>query len=255
MEEQQNIDLVGLIEQPTWKTILIDLVKKEKMDVWAIDIVELSQKYLQKIQEMKESNLRIPANAMLACAILLKLKSRTIKFPYDEPEEEPLPELGELPELKPITRIKERSITLSELLAEIEAVIEKTRSRSALQKEREQIIIDVPTLLKQDISKKIEDVYNRIVQNADEQGLVLFSYLVSGLNLLEVVTTFICLLFLVSDERINIWQESFFGEIFIALTKNGEKDSEKSFEETANAKNIDAENKAKGHSKRPSHKS
>jgi len=232
---QANVDLVNLIEQPTWKTILIDLVKRERMDVWAIDIVELSQKYLQKIQEMKENNLRIPANAMLACAILLKLKSRTIKFPYEEPQEEPLPELGELPELKPITRMKERSVTLNELLAEIEAVIEKTKSKSALQDKRDRIIIDLPVLLKQDLSGKIEEVYNKIVKNADEQGLVLFSYIVNGCTLLEVVTTFICLLFLASDERINIWQESFFGEIFIALTRNGENkgNDKKSLEENA----------------------
>ncbi|RLG69280.1 MAG: hypothetical protein DRO07_02530, partial [Candidatus Iainarchaeum archaeon] len=86
LNEQESIDLVGLIEQPTWKSILLDLVRKEKMDVWAIDLVELSQKYLQRIQELKENNLRIPANAMLACAILLKLKSRTIKLPHEEEE-------------------------------------------------------------------------------------------------------------------------------------------------------------------------
>lgn len=226
--EQKNVDLVGLIEQPTWKTILIELVKKEKMDVWAIDIVELSQKYLQKIQEMKESNLRIPANAMLACAILLKLKSRTIKLPTEEPEEEQLPEIGELPELKPISRIKERSVTLDELLEEIEAVIEKTKSKSAIQDRKEIIAIDVPTMLKHDLGKKIEEVYEKVINSADEQGLVLFSHIVEKSTLLEVVTTFICLLFLASDARINLWQETFFGEIFIAITKNnGEEKNNK----------------------------
>ncbi|MCX8190262.1 MAG: segregation/condensation protein A [Candidatus Diapherotrites archaeon] len=218
--EQKNVDLVGLIEQPTWKTILIDLVKREKMDVWAIDIIELSQKYLQKIQEMKENNLRIPANAMLACAILLKLKSRTIRLPTEEPEQEPLPEIGELPELKPISRIKERSVTLDELLEEIEAVIEKTKSKMAIQERKEIIAIDVPTMIKHDLGKKIEELYEKITKSADEQGLVLFSQIVDKSTLLEVVTTFICLLFLASDARINLWQETFFGEIFIAIIKN-----------------------------------
>ncbi|MEM4662627.1 MAG: ScpA family protein [Candidatus Diapherotrites archaeon] len=222
--KNEDIDLMDIIEQPTWKTILLDLVKREKMDVWAIDLVELSQKYLQRIQEMKEKSLRIPANAMLACAILLKLKSQTIKLPTEEPESEPLPEIGELPELKPISRIKERSITLDELLAEIDAVIEKTKTKSIATERKELIAIDVPTMLKQDLGKKIEEVYRRIVEYADEHGLTLFSQIVEKCNLLEVVTTFICLLFLASDGKINLWQETFFGEIFIAITKNNGTD-------------------------------
>ena len=45
----ENVDLVDLIEQPAWKTILIELVKTEKMDPWSIDISQLSEKYLAKI--------------------------------------------------------------------------------------------------------------------------------------------------------------------------------------------------------------
>jgi segregation and condensation protein A len=219
-----NVDLVELIEQPTWKSILLDLVRKEKMDVWAIDLIELSQKYLRKIQELKENNLRIPANAMLACAILLKLKSRTIKLPYEEAEEEEqLPEIGELPELQPIARIKERTVTLDELLKEIEAVIEKTRSRSAITREAEKIMIELPTLTRQDLSEKMDAVYARILENADEQGLVLFSSIIDENNIIEVVTTFLCLLFLAAKDRVRLWQESFFGEIFIALPEKEEK--------------------------------
>src|SRR3990167_1881053 len=67
-------DLVQLIHYPEWKMILLDLIKKEKMDVWAIDIGVLARKYLKKIEELKETSLRLPANAILASAILLHLK-------------------------------------------------------------------------------------------------------------------------------------------------------------------------------------
>lgn len=220
--EAQNIDLVELIEQPTWKTIILDLVRKERMDVWAIDLVELSQKYLRRIQELKENNLRIPANAMLACAILLKLKSRTIKLPHEEEEKEELPPIGELPELQPITRIKERTVTLNELLKEIEAVIAKTKKKSSAIKAMEEVVLPVPHISERDISNRLDEVYEKLVANADEQGLVLFSDIVSAEKPLEVVTTFICLLFLAAKQRISLWQESFFGEIFIAINGNNE---------------------------------
>ena len=45
----QNVDLVDLIEQPAWKSILVELVRTERMDPWSIDISQLSEKYLAKI--------------------------------------------------------------------------------------------------------------------------------------------------------------------------------------------------------------
>lgn len=219
----KDIDLVGLIEQPTWKSMLLDLVRKEHMDVWAIDLVELSQKYLKRIQELKENNLRIPANAMLACAILLKLKARTLKLPQEEEEqEEELPPIGELPELQPITRIKERTITLDELLREIEAVIEQTKKKSSVSRPVEEITIPVPQISEKDLSAKIEETYEKIVACADEQGLALFSDIIKGAKPLEIITAFLCLLFLASKQRISIWQENFFGEIFIAIRNKKE---------------------------------
>ncbi len=219
-------DLVELIEQPEWKLILLELVKKEKMDIWAIDIVRLSQKYLKKIHEMQESSLRIPANAILACAILLKLKSRTIHFSFLEKKE---PELTEeeikrmhemLPELTPLTKMRESTVTLNELLTAIEAVIDKTKERSA-QGERSRLdekpAFRIPVFDEKDISDKIEEVFARIQERVDSEGLVLFSALIDDHSPLGVVDTFVPLLFLGNKGRVNLWQESFFGEIFVSL--------------------------------------
>ncbi len=106
---------------------------------------------------------------------------------------------------------------LDELLKEIEAVMEKTRSRSVTRRDDEKIIIELPTLTKQDLGEKMQGVYAKILENADEQGLVLFSSIVDENNIIEIVTTFLCLLFLAAKGKVHLWQESFFGEIFIAL--------------------------------------
>ena len=42
--------LVDLIDQPAWKTILIELVKGNKMDPWNIAVVALADLYWKKIQ-------------------------------------------------------------------------------------------------------------------------------------------------------------------------------------------------------------
>ena len=71
-----DTNLISLIDVPEWKSILLDLVSSEKMDPWNIDIVELSEKYLQKINSMELMDLRVPANAILASSILLRAKSK-----------------------------------------------------------------------------------------------------------------------------------------------------------------------------------
>jgi len=232
VNEAQEIDLVSLIEEPAWKIILLELVKKEKMDVWAIDLVKLSQSYLERIREMQSSSLRIPANAILACAILLKLKSKAISFSFLKPEKEP--ELSEeeikrvnemLPELTPLTKVRESTVSLDELMQQIEAVIEKTKQRSAkLRKsDREEYRprFVIPAFDEKDIAQKIEEVFERVTEKADREGLVLFSDLVEENTPAAIVDTFVPLLFLANKQRLSLWQESFFGEIFVSLPKPG----------------------------------
>ena len=49
IELPDKVDLVDLIEQPAWKSILIELVKKERMDPWEIAISHLAYKYVHRI--------------------------------------------------------------------------------------------------------------------------------------------------------------------------------------------------------------
>lgn len=41
-----NLNLENLVSEPTWKDILIDLVKKENLDPWNIDIANIVEKYI-----------------------------------------------------------------------------------------------------------------------------------------------------------------------------------------------------------------
>ena len=232
--DASKIDLVDLIEQPAWKTILLELVRTERMDPWNIDLMQLSDKYLQKINYLGGTDLRLPANAILACAILLKFKSRVLKFSsLDEDEFERLnrdmtPDEkhdldGLLPDLSNIRKIREGKISLDQLVESIEAMLDKSKSRQ----DKRFIKMDRPDFLVPssdfNIDEKMEEVYALIREKADSQGLTTFSVLVNGGNVNEIVETFIPCLFLYTNHRINLWQEEFFGEIFISLIKSNEK--------------------------------
>ncbi|MFH1255880.1 MAG: segregation/condensation protein A [Candidatus Diapherotrites archaeon] len=226
-----KIDLVDLIDQPAWKTILLDLVKSEKMDAWGIDIAELADKYIKKISALENTDLRLPANAILASAILLKFKSRVLRLSdldeddeflkQEEARQRELWQLdSELPELMNIKKIKEGRISLDELVESIEAVLEKTKQKRLKERPIEVPEFKIP-FASENIDEKMEVVFEKIKENADSQGLVLFSRLINGseTNSYKIVDTFIPCLFLHNKGKITLWQDDWFGEIFISIVK------------------------------------
>jgi len=141
MDEEEDIHekLVNIIDKPTWKTILMDIVKSENMDPWNIDVGLLAKKYVEKINSMKKLNFRIPANAVLAAAIIVRFKSDVWDLTPQSLFEEELEEQTEweyvidgkrVPELTPSRRITKRKVTIEELIKAVEDVMEKERKRA-----------------------------------------------------------------------------------------------------------------------------
>ena len=75
----QQMDLLTVVSEPTWKELLIDLVASRKMDPWDVDLALVADGYLQVVRQLQALDLRVPANVILACALLLKFKSEIPK--------------------------------------------------------------------------------------------------------------------------------------------------------------------------------
>lgn len=221
--DYSKMDLVDLIDQPAWKTILLDLVETEKMDPWDIDIIQLAEKFLKKINELEGNNLRVPANAILACAILVKTKSKYLKLSsLDEEEERNValtPEqralmLNQIPDLMSNRMSREGRITLDELVMSIEDIIQRTTPKkgSARNIPRMEINFDSSS-----IEEKMQEVFDLIKVKVDSQGIVLFTDLTTFGEIDSVVETFLPVLFLMHNGKIIAYQNEFFGEIFIKL--------------------------------------
>jgi segregation and condensation protein A len=222
--------LVDLIDQPAWKTILLTIVRQEKMDPWNIDLILLADKYLDKINSLEKANLRVPANAMLASAILLKTKSKTLHITTLEelekaeakkeltPEERALLAVG-IPELRGTRSMREGKVTLDELVKNIESMLSKSRNKNSFAKQLQEIQFVIP-FSGMDIEKKMEEVMQLVQRRADSQGMVLFSQLMNGNRTPnEVINVFIPILFLANKGQLSIWQEEFWEEIFVQLNK------------------------------------
>jgi len=220
--DYSKMDLVDLIDQPAWKTILLDLVQTEKMDPWNIDVTELAEKYLKKINELQTTNLRIPANAILACAILLKTKSKYLRLSSldDEEEKEKMsPEqksllLEELPDLMANRSAREGRITLDELVSSIEDLIHRNNPKKNPARLMPRMEINFDTT---SIEERIEGVFNLIKEKADSQGIVLFKDLIMENDTDTIVNTFLPVLFLMNKGKVLAYQNEFFGEIFVQM--------------------------------------
>src|SRR3989344_7723090 len=65
-------------DEITWQTLLMDLIRSNRMNPWDIDISLLSNEYIKKIKLLKEANFLISGKVLLAAALLLKIKSERL---------------------------------------------------------------------------------------------------------------------------------------------------------------------------------
>lgn len=48
-----SLDIEKIVEKPTWRTVLVELITTKKLDPWDVDIIALTEGFLEKIKEMQ----------------------------------------------------------------------------------------------------------------------------------------------------------------------------------------------------------
>jgi len=186
--------------------------------------VDISSKYLDRIRKIETRDLRIPANLILAAAILLRFKSDALNLEEEVQQatlETYMEEGGpiEIPVLELKSRIPpKRRVTLDELFEAMEKVFQDTAERENVIKQ-----VKLPANLEIQLSEfnveeKMKDVLEKIRGNLDSEGWATFSSLLGSRGREEIIFTLLPLLYLAQEQKIAIAQEQFFGEIFIKLS-------------------------------------
>src|SRR3989344_5826519 len=75
---QEQIHGLLFGDQLSWQAIILDLINSEQLDPWDIDLVILTNKYLDKIRQFEEANLFVSSKVLFAAALLLRIKSEII---------------------------------------------------------------------------------------------------------------------------------------------------------------------------------
>ncbi len=232
MQLQSFSHLENMVSKPTWKDILLELIATNSIDPWNIDLVALSDAFIKKVREMERMDFAVQANVILAASILLKYKSNYLKMlsyqseiPEFAPggEEAGVPLVEEYPELTLSSRIPpKRQITIEELIGEMERIIKYDETervhipRGAIM---ETFDMELPD---RDIDADMDRVMARVSQSTDSEGWSLFSKLTAGMEMRDTVYTLICILHLVQAGRLDIRQDTMFGEVFVYLMRQKE---------------------------------
>ena len=228
-------------DEVTWQSIIFDLVRTEQMDPWDIDVSILAQRYIGMLRSLKEHDFRVSGKVLLAAAILLKMKSnKLVGEDLSELDrlligvEEEMEELGfdeasdvhkltEIPTLIPRTpQPRKRKVSIYDLVEALERALEVKKRR---------LLHSIPPLnmeapkKKRDVTEIIREVYGKIKSFffSALQGKLTFSRLLPSESKEDKVHTFIPLLHLAQQNKIELVQENAFGEIEILLKKKEEQ--------------------------------
>jgi len=222
-----------------WQTVIYELVRAGKVDAWNLNISTLTREYLKVLRNLERMNFKLSGKVILAAAVLLKLKTRELGMVefvqhaegvYEE-EVEPLEEEEEAiieaakryapPQL--ISKVptgRTRPVTVIELMGALKKAIKVQERR--VERHKQQVKDRVPVkhkLHKVDIYKKIQRVYGKIkeLSYAGKENIIEFDHLTRSGSAKDKVWTFVPLLHLANDEKVNLHQEIPFGKIFIEM--------------------------------------
>jgi segregation and condensation protein A len=226
-------------DELTWQNIIYELVKSEEMDPWNINISLIANKFLGKLKELKETDFRISGKIVLASALLLKMKSKRLLdtdlmsfdtlIAGDENVLDVLEELEdqviehekkELPKIVPRTpQPRKRKVSVFDLVEALEKALEVENRRK--QYIVPEVRIEAPRK-SLDITIVIKDIYDRISGffNKESSKKLTFSELIPSDSKEDKVFTFIPLLHLDNQRKIDLMQDEHFGEISIHLVKS-----------------------------------
>lgn len=236
--QEKLFDILFEKEDVTWQSMLYDLVRKENMDPWDIDIKILGERFLEMLKVMKEMDFRISGKIILAAAIMLKLKSdrlvgadmNKLDSLFAQKDEDDLDLLDELEEglggdikgqekpdigaLIPRTpQPRKRKVSIYDLVHALEQAVEVKKRH--VWRSIPEGKIDVPEN-KFDLNAVLKDLYGNITSFfSNNSSKLTFSQLVPDDTKEAKVHTFIPLLHLTNQRKIDISQEQHFGDIFI----------------------------------------
>lgn len=245
MDDLEIYELI-LSKDLTWEGLLRDIVKKEDINPWDIDINFLATKYKEALNQLQNIDFRLSGKFLLASAILLKMKSDnfeitdlfTLQTDYFDDFFEDLNVEGLTDEFRNqdlrqsfrsskvgvdvrLPRERMKPISLDDLVDALKEAMEVQVRREDRRKSLKEKLDYRADIVKIDITEKIKSLYDTIINFFDNlrREEVLFNELVPSQERKDLLWTFVPLLHLNNEGKVDISQKIQFGEIKVRRPK------------------------------------
>lgn len=227
--------------------LLLHLIKKNKMDIYNIEIYKITNQYLRYLDEMKEMDLEITSEFIVIAATLIEIKSKSLlpKVKVEDENEEDIENklklrLIEYKQIKAVSSFfKERHINSGEIYSKKPEIIEIEDEKAPKSNEdifKNLTLIDLYNIYNNILDTyhnkqntvnvvqrkiytdkyKVEDKMKELVNRFNDSNVIEFrSIIKESESKLETVVTFLALLELIKLRVIIAYQEGNFKEILM----------------------------------------
>ena len=233
-----------------WKSFLSELIYKEGLNPWDIDLGILTKKYIASLKELKSVDFDVSGKFLTIAVHLLKTKTETlldkdirgmdnvIEYYEESNNSDMFDDLSSLEDLddhlnalenkkrteyklkyrNPIAR--KRKVTIFDLIKSLEKTFKQSnvrRKNNFLIRRDSDIDYSGPVYNKnpKDLKELINELFDLICDEfKNKKGNIHFGHISSGINhKMGILEKFIPLLHLHNDDKIKLVQEKHFGEI------------------------------------------
>ena len=227
--------------------LLLHLIRKNKMDIYNIEIYKITNQYLRYLDEMKEMDLEITSEFIVIAATLIEIKSKSLlpKVKVEDENEEDIENklklrLIEYKQIKAVSNFfKERHINSGEIYSKKPEIIEIEEEKAPKSNEdifKNLTLIDLYNIYNNILDTyhnkqnninvvqrkiytdkyKVEDKMKELLDRFNNANVIEFrSIIKESESKLETVVTFLALLELIKLRVIIAYQEGNFKEILM----------------------------------------
>lgn len=232
--------------------LLLHLIKKHEMDIYNIEIYEITSQYLDYLNQMKTMDLEITSEFIVIAATLIEIKSKKllpkVKIVEDVEEDIEKKLMDRLIEYKKIKNVsiflKEKYIDSGELYTKkpeiIEEIKENIKSEDILKnitlielyniynnliesyssKQNKETLIEKKIFLDK---YKVEDKMEELFKDLSNNKVIKFQDIMKrNESKLESIVTFLALLELIKLKMVQAFQDNNFSEILIKRRNSSE---------------------------------
>ena len=213
--------------RPPW-AVLFDLIKLQRVRPWDVDLGYLLTTLIGEMKGRGYIDFTASGIALLSSATIYRMKSELI-LELQEPPALPPEKVVEFipPPIQPPFRYEYTMTTVDSLL---KALDEALKAEDYIELQPKLIpITPAPPAIQEidefmvDIENKLEDMFQLLSRFGDD--VISLSRLTAGFKRLEAIRAFILILFLACRDKIQLWQDEDFGEIYLSVKGRNLDDS------------------------------